>query len=229
MRNSTVNKLKSPPSCFSNSNCVRRTSSAVVLSLCLICKTRNASLILLSKLEIISDAVRKSAVLPTCTTCTSSALPCTIAPFPASARVFGFVVEEGLTRKITFAAAELPFICGAGELDDAIVTISNLPPETRIGDVTRHVKRVTERGSVGRIVFKKRTSRWTWRSDHAPGPKPPPCSWTAPRSAAGRCRRACRRGSREACRRGPPRRRRRRRPTGRPGPARGRPRPSWRR
>ena len=67
-------------------------------------------LVLLSKLEIISDAVRKSAVLPTCTTCTSSALPCTIAPFPASARVFGFVVEEGLTRKITFAAAELPSV-----------------------------------------------------------------------------------------------------------------------
>ena len=42
------------------------------------------------------------------------------------------------------------------KLDDAIVTIRNLPPETRIGDVTRHVKRVTERGSVGRIVFKKK-------------------------------------------------------------------------
>ena len=39
---------------------------------------------------------------------------------------------------------------------ETIVTLRNLPPTTKTGDVTKHVKRVTERGSVGRIVFKKK-------------------------------------------------------------------------
>ena len=53
-------------------------------------------------------AVETSAVLPTCTTCTSSALPCTMAPFPAFAITEGLVVEDGLTRKITLLAAAAP-------------------------------------------------------------------------------------------------------------------------
>jgi len=53
-------------------------------------------------------AVAKSAVLPTCTTPTSSGLPCMIAPLPALARVPGLVVADGDTRKITLLATLEP-------------------------------------------------------------------------------------------------------------------------
>ena len=115
------------------------------------------------------------------------------------------------------------------KLDDAIVTIRNLPPETRIGDVTRHVKRVTERGSVGRIVFKKKDQSvdvaFRSRAGAEAAARKLDGTELAGRTLSARVSPR----SREACRRGPPRRRRRRRPTGRPGPARGRARPSWRR
>ena len=39
---------------------------------------------------------------------------------------------------------------------ETIVTLRNLPPTTKTGDVTKHVKRVTERGSVGRIILYKK-------------------------------------------------------------------------
>ena len=39
---------------------------------------------------------------------------------------------------------------------ETIVTLRNLPPATKTGDVTKHVKRVTERGSVGRIILYKK-------------------------------------------------------------------------
>ena len=83
IRNSIVNSEKIPPNCCASYICVRRTSSAVVLSLCLTFKRRKASLILLSIFSDICAAVAKSAVLPTCTTATSSGLPCMIAPLPA--------------------------------------------------------------------------------------------------------------------------------------------------
>ena len=61
--------------------------------------TKKASSILLSIVADKFAAVAKSAVLPTCTTPTSSGLPCMIAPLPALARVPGLVVADGETRK----------------------------------------------------------------------------------------------------------------------------------
>ena len=39
---------------------------------------------------------------------------------------------------------------------ETIVTLRNVPPTTKTGDLTKHVKRVTERGSVGRIILYKK-------------------------------------------------------------------------
>ena len=107
-RNSTVNSENRPPSCCSSSSCVRRTSSAVVRSLCLMFKTRWASSKRFSNCWASSAAVRKSAVLPTWMTPISSGRPWTMAPLPACAIVAGLVELEGDTVKITFAAAAEP-------------------------------------------------------------------------------------------------------------------------
>ena len=98
----------SPPSCCSSSNCVMRTSSAVVRSDCRTDRIRNASFNRFSSVCICCNAVAKSAVLPTCTTPISSGLPCTIAPLPAAASVCGLVVDDGDTVNTTLAAAALP-------------------------------------------------------------------------------------------------------------------------
>ena len=98
-RNSTVSSEKIPPKDCSSSNCVSRTSSAVTLSAFLTFITKKASSILFSICPAKFAAVAKSAVLPTCTTPTSSGLPCMIAPLPAFARVCGLVVADGETRK----------------------------------------------------------------------------------------------------------------------------------
>ena len=107
-RNSTVIKLKIPPNDCSSSSCVSLTSSAVTLSAFLIFITKKASSILFSIVADRLAAVAKSAVLPTCTTPTSSGLPCTIAPLPACAKVCGLVVADGETRKTTLLATLAP-------------------------------------------------------------------------------------------------------------------------
>ena len=107
-KNSTVSRLNSPPSCCSSCSCVSLTSSAVTRSACLTFMTRKASAILFSSCDARFAAVWKSAVFPTCTTVTSSGLPCTIAPLPALESVCGLVIEDGDTRNNTFAAAAEP-------------------------------------------------------------------------------------------------------------------------
>ena len=104
-----MSKLNKPPKLFSSSNCVRRTSSAVTLSAFLTFITKKASSILLSIVDASCAAVAKSAVLPTCTTPTSSGLPCMIAPLPALASVPGLVVADGETRKTTLLATLAPY------------------------------------------------------------------------------------------------------------------------
>ena len=69
---------------------------------------KKASSILLSIVAAMFAAVAKSAVLPPCTTPTSSGLPCMIAPLPALDKVCGLVVADGDTRKITLLATLAP-------------------------------------------------------------------------------------------------------------------------